>query len=676
MYSKITITFNENLVVGNDVTFRVNDSVNNLPSVVVERYVELRIEQYQAVVKPPLPVVGSTSARAFEVSFNLDFNSSNLYNVTRSENTVVITSTVANLTFSNALSNGDVSFLIENFTGSVFQITESIFQQATDACNNVKLKVTTNIYADVITSPTGTTTRSGNIIYIDVPRAGGLNPSTILLSLATTPATAPGQQVSRTLTVPSILAGGNIALTINTSPNGATIIASHFPDEELDLEYSLGDGATQTPYQVSNTFTSVVAGAYTLYVRDQFGCTVNKSFTVDAFGVDTPYFEISESNSIRWVGRTLNGVALDVRIDQNRFSYEEDVKRKYKHFEDFTVSNIPETQFKTNYASPVVKVYEGSTLLETIAPVKKTNNLRLTDSRDALKFSDTNGKTGIYFTTGKRYNYDTGADLLNDYTLNGNLPEWGVKGNYVKIAGAWFEIKDVLFDQTRQAEYLSIDQNYIGVEVSIIVGANYNRENYEVWEFYNSLTNYAGKTLDMELVNTDPVFDTLVYKAESVKVYSSLPDHSEIKYSNDSNTDVMYSTGISFLINTRMDKVSDAPIGENENFSSDDTTILERANIKQAKEFVFESVTRGQMIKIFRALYHRRLFINETGYVISETPEVEGGLEESSLYDITAVLVKTGKYYNATSFDFDEPTTVGLLEMPALISVGNGFIEI
>jgi hypothetical protein len=180
----------------------------------------------------------------------------------------------------------------------------------------------------------------------------------------------------------------------------------------------------------------------------------------------------------------------------------------------------------------------------------------------------------------------------------------------------------------------------------------------------------------MELVNTDPVFDTLVYKAESVKVYSSLPDHSEIKYSNDSNTDVMYSTGISFLINTRMDKVSDAPIGENENFSSDDTTILERANIKQAKEFVFESVTRGQMIKIFRALYHRRLFINETGYVVSETPEVEGGLEESSLYDITAVLVKTGKYYNATSFDFDEPTTVGLLEMPALISVGNGFIEI
>ena len=672
MYSTITLTFNENLTIGKTVSFQVTDSISNTAQPILESYVSLRIAPLQAVVKPALPVLGASPARSFEISFGLDFNGSGIYTVTRTDNVVVIQSTVANLSFSNPASTGDVTFTIANFSGSVFQITESIFQQATDACNNVKLKVTTNIYADVITSPIGTTTRAGNVIYIDVPRSGGLNPSTINLSLATTP----GQQVSRSLTVPSILAGGNIALTINTSPNGATIIASHFPDEELDSEYSLGDGTTQTPYQISNIFTSVVAGAYTVYVRDQFGCIVNKSFTVDAFGVDTPYFEISESNSIRWVGRTLNGIALDVRIDQNRFSYEEDVKRKYKHFEDFTISNIPETQFKTNYASPVVKVYEGTTLLETIAPVKKTNNLRLKDSRDALKFSDTNGKTGIYFTTGKRYNFDTGADLLNDYTLNGNLPEWGLKGNYVKISGAWFEIEDVLFDQTRQAEYLSTNQNYAGVEVSIIVGTNYNRENYEVWEFYNSFTNYSGKTLDMELINTDLVFDTLVFKAESVKVYSSLPDHHEIKYSNVSNTDVMYSTGISFLINARLDKVSDAPIGENENFSSDDVTLLERANIKQAKEFVFESVTRGQMIKLYRSLYHRKLFINETGYAISETPEVEGGLEESSLYDITAVLVKTGKYYNATSFDFDEPTTVGLLEMPALISVGNGFIEI
>ena len=672
MYSTITLTFNENLTIGKTVSFQVTDSISNTAQPILESYVSLRIAPLQAVVKPALPVLGASPARSFEISFGLDFNGSGIYTVTRTDNVVVIQSTVANLSFSNPASTGDVTFTIANFSGSVFQITESIFQQATDACNNVKLKVTTNIYADVITSPIGTTTRAGNVIYIDVPRSGGLNPSTINLSLATTP----GQQVSRSLTVPSILAGGNIALTINTSPNGATIIASHFPNEELDSEYSLGDGTTQTPYQISNIFTSVVAGAYTVYVRDQFGCIVNKSFTVDAFGVDTPYFEISESNSIRWVGRTLNGIALDVRIDQNRFSYEEDVKRKYKHFEDFTISNIPETQFKTNYASPVVKVYEGTTLLETIAPVKKTNNLRLKDSRDALKFSDTNGKTGIYFTTGKRYNFDTGADLLNDYTLNGNLPEWGLKGNYVKISGAWFEIEDVLFDQTRQAEYLSTNQNYAGVEVSIIVGTNYNRENYEVWEFYNSFTNYSGKTLDMELINTDLVFDTLVYRAESVKVYASLPDHHEIKYSNVSNTDVMYSTGISFLINARLDKVSDAPIGENENFSSDDVTLLERANIKQAKEFVFESVTRGQMIKLYRSLYHRKLFINETGYAISETPEVEGGLEESSLYDITAVLVKTGKYYNATSFDFDEPTTVGLLEMPALISVGNGFIEI
>ena len=630
MNSIITITFNEDLVVGKNVIFQINDSSDSSFQGIIETYATIRITQYQASIKPTLPVVGASSANSFLNAFNLDYNSSEIYTATAADNVVTIEAQNGFITFSNATSNGNVTFSITNFSGTVFQITQAIFEQATDACNNVKLKATTNVYADNIHSPIGTTTRSGNIIYIDVPRSGGLNPSTVLLSLST----STGQQASQTLNIPSILAEGNINLTINTSPNGATIIATHFPNEELSLEYSLHDGSSQTAYQTSNIFIGVVAGDYTIYIE------------------------------------------ADTNITFSNIVWFFEVKRKYKHYEDFTVLNIPETQFKTNYTTPIVKVYEGTTLLETINPSKKTNNLRLTDSRDALKFSDSNGKTAIYFTTGKRYNYDTGADLQNDYTLNGRLPEWGIKGNYIKISGAWFEIEEVLFDETRQSEYLSINQNYTGVEVSIIVGANYNREIYDVWEFLNSLSAYSGKTLDLEIVNTDPIFDTLIYGAESVKVYSSLPNNTEIKYSNDSNTDVMYSTGISFLINTRMDKVSDAPIGENENFSSDNVTILEKANIKESKDFVFESVTRGQMIKIFRALYHRKLFINDTGYVISETPEVEGGLEESSLYDITAVLVKTGKYYNATSFDFAEPTTVGLLEMPSLISVGNGFIEI
>lgn len=672
MYSKITITFNENLVVGNDVIFQVNDSVNNSTYGVVESYVLMRIEQFQAVVKPPLPVVGSNSARAFENAFNLDFNSSNLYNVTRSENTVVIISTIANLTFSNTLSNGDVSFLIENFTGSVFQITESIFEQASDSCNNVKLKATTNIYADIINSPLGVTSRSGNTIFIDVPRSGGLNPSTVNLSLETTE----GQQANKSLVVPSILAEGNATVTINTSPNGATVLVSYYPNEGLNLEFSLDDGTNQTAFQTSNTFSSVLAGEYVIHIKDQFGCSITKSITVDEFGVNVPFFEISKSNSIRWVGRSLNSVELDRRIDENKFSFEEEVPTKHKHYEDFSILNAPQTQFKTNYSNPIVKVYEGSSLIETITPTKKTNNLRITDSRDALKFSDVNGKTGIYFTTGKTYDYNTGVDLLNDYTLNGSLPEWGVKGNYVKIDGAWFEIAEVLFDTTRQAEYLQIDENYIGNEVNLIVSSNFNRENYEVFEFINSFINYAEKILDIKIINEDPVFDTLIYQSESIKIQQSLPNYHEIRYSNNSNTDVMYSTGISFIINARMDKVSDAPLGENENYSTDDITALLKANIKESKEFVFESVTRGQLIKIFRALHHRKLFINETGYVISETPEVEGALEDSNLYDITAKLVKTGQYYNATSFDFDEPITIGLLEMPSLISTGSGFIEI
>ena len=168
MNSIITITFNEDLVVGKNVIFQINDSSDSSFQGIIETYATIRITQYQASIKPTLPVVGASSASSFLNAFNLDYNSSEIYTATAADNVVTIEAQNGFITFSNATSNGNVTFSITNFSGTVFQITQAIFEQATDACNNVKLKATTNVYADNIHSPIGTTTRSGNIIYIDI----------------------------------------------------------------------------------------------------------------------------------------------------------------------------------------------------------------------------------------------------------------------------------------------------------------------------------------------------------------------------------------------------------------------------------------------------------------------------------------------------------------------------
>ena len=137
-----------------------------------------------------------------------------------------------------------------------------------------------------------------------------------------------------------------------------------------------------------------------------------------------------------------------------------------------------------------------------------------------------------------------------------------------------------------------------------------------------------------------------------------------------------YSNGIKNKLRLRTEKVDDIPSGESENYSSDTTSILIDADLKETKEFTFEPVTRGMMIKLFRSLFHRKLYIDGVGYVISEIPEVEGGLEDSNLYELKAKLIKTDRYYNAKTFDTEVPYLGGIVEMPSTLNTGSSFIKI
>ena len=481
-----------------------------------------------------------------------------------------------------------------------------------------------------------------------------------------------GQEISKEVDLPSTLSTENVDININNSPNGATIIFNVSNITGLNLEYSL-DGSN---WRGSNVFSGMAEGDYIVFIKDQYGHTITKAFTVEEFGVYTPYFKISKSNSLRFVNTHINGSRTNKAIDENRFSYEDNVDRVYKETHYFLTSDSDTTQFKSNYANISANVIKSDGTKEELYIIKRSENIRLKDSRDAIKFDLGNGQTGVYFTTGKKYDFDTGQNISEDYTLNGSLPEWAKAGEYIKLEEAWFKIEDVLTDNDKYAKVLVINQQYTGNDTIVKVGAIYNRENYNIYEFFVNMGMYPNQKIEVEIINEDPNFPSLIHKSEEIEVKNSLENYVEIIYGNDTNTDVNYSTGITHKIRLRTERVDDAPQGKSENHKTDIKTILLTASSNEIKEFHFEPVTRGLFIKLYRALLHRIVFIDKVRYVVSDTPEYEGALEDTNLYELKVKMTKEDEIYNSKSFDKDIVPIGAVIEIPSLLSENGEFIEI
>jgi hypothetical protein len=67
---------------------------------------------------------------------------------------------------------------------------------------------------------------------------------------------------------------------------------------------------------------------------------------------------------------------------------------------------------------------------------KKSNNIGITDKRDAIKYDLGNGNTGLFLQQAM-FDYATNA-ITDQYVLNGLLPEWAIVGNYVNLDNNWF----------------------------------------------------------------------------------------------------------------------------------------------------------------------------------------------------------------------------------------------
>jgi hypothetical protein len=672
-YSKITINF---VIVPDAGTF-LNITETNLNIPLFETFKESRLGSNQVALPPffegdgrarPDRYIGYVSNN-YKNGFNLDHNTSALFTVTAvngpfnsGTGTVVITANYPNANFVVNGSTAGATVITDNqpFVSN-FSIDNVSFAPATtDQSQKVKVNVTASALATKIVSPFVLDRNTDNPFSFDWQR--GQNISLVVENSS-------GIQAKQSVILPALLNVLNFSAQINNSPNGATVVIENTFSNGLILQYSL-DNVT---FQSSNSFNGLDTGNYTLYIIDQFGGAVSKDFSVSEFGIYTPYFYISKTNSIRFANRISWGDAANYKNDENTLGAEVDVQLAYSGCQRFKSANVITTQFKSNYTSNSVKVIRED-LSEVIVPVvKMTNNIGLKDNRDAIKYNLGDGKTGIYFLSGNRYNYDTNA-ILEPYSLNGLLPEWASVGSYIQIGTSWFLIEEIIYDDQKEADVMVILNTYAGIDISIVVGAIYNDFNYEVYEFTIDMVNYLNQTIQVEFENSDDRFETISQLSEKIDIAVNFDKNLEIYYWNDDNTDIFYSTGVRHFINVELTKQEGVSEEESDTHKTDTTAILLSAQLYELDKFIFEPVSKEIWRKLMIALSHKNVFINGVQYVKNGNFESEGPLDKSNLYVLKATMLKTGIVYNADSATGDDFNTVSI-EIPGLIQTEIGFLR-
>ncbi|QYS85405.1 hypothetical protein JJC03_09150 [Flavobacterium oreochromis] len=496
------------------------------------------------------------------------------------------------------------------------------------------------------------------ILYIDKPVTSTYVNERVIIDYTDT--------VVLNINTPSVLDPNNYLISVvNNNNTYSAVVNSNTSTTGLALEYSLDN----INYQVSNQFTQVPLGSNTLYVRDQFGCSFTKTFTVSEFGDNDPYFYLSKSNSIRFADRIAWGDSANYKKDENTLSYEVDVDSRFREVQQFQTADIITTQFKSNYKINNVFV-NHSGLTTNLLVDKKSNNLNITDIRDSSVLS-VNGKLAIYFKSGNVY--DSSNNVISKYTLNGDLPEWGDIGNIFSINSVSYTIQELHYDDKLDSYILITNNSYSDIERIEKVKCTYNRLPYEVYEFTIDMSNYIDETITVSIEASMSNLHPLKLLSEDIDVRVRHADTVEIKYYNDTNTDIDYSTGIIHKIRIPLTKKSGKVDGDSETQRTDSSVYMLKSNLYEVDEFKFEPVTKEIWRKVMIALSHENVFIDEVGYVKNSDFNTEGPLENSNLYVLTASMIKTGSAYNSkTTGNVGYNGSVSAI--PGIIEYDNGYI--
>lgn len=565
------------------------------------------------------------------------------------------------------------SFVQEPDTVDLGVSSISFSQASSDFCEKINASVTTTEQIDSYSIDNGNT--YNNVLSNPFTISNITRRSSTVLKIKK------GSEIDTSrIKVPSFLLKANISASYTNSPSGATVTISLAGSRYLlNLEYSL-DG---TNFQNSDTFSGILEGDYTFYVRDQYGCSVNKPLTVPAFedggvGERFPYSDLpSKSLSIRYFKYIDFSNSSEYKNDENTQSdelpYTENSRLYNQLFKNS--DRAIRTQLKTNYQNIVATVVDEELVEHDIEVIKVVDYSDIKDRRDAMIYNIGNlgEQLGIYFTGGNTYDYYTGADI-GDYVLNGNLPLWGEVGNYVFVNGAWYQIADVIFDDSKQAYVLVINTVYTGSEVSVEVSSIYNLEPYNIHEFNIDFSLFPNQKIQVNITQTDSdsAFPEVVYLSEIIEVAEYHEDSLSIEFYNENNTDIFYATGIKNQIYIPIEYFQGNSNGTVNAEKTDIDTFLVDAEAYETDLIAFKLMPKQIMRKVIQALTHKFVFLNGVQYVKEELAEITGVIG-TNLYRVNAEMTKSNAVYTSRGTN---NTSLTPLEIPAILKASsNGFIK-
>lgn len=443
-----------------------------------------------------------------------------------------------------------ITAVIDNISFTpVFDITDAELSEAdTNPCTTVKITLD---QVDGTPPFIWITPLPGNVgLEGTVPRSGGDITVTVEDDL--------GNEDTIIVPVPASLDNSAIEeIVIEGDPSGlygtVSVQMATFAGVAITYEYSM-DNVT---FQSSNVFNAILPGTYTMYIRDNFGCTISEEFEVALDAIRPPVYRlIPKSNSFGWFEQQ-----AEVSDCSNPYNGTNAKPNDYKplryynprYFQPWCANDSPITQFRSNYDTLVAELYNIVTeaLVKTFDIVKKSDNIGQRQIMDAKIYDKGSGQTGIYWDSGNIYDTD-GVTVIDTYTLDGQIPEWARVGQKFFLSGSatdgLFEIKQIIYDSTLLVNAAVIDRVWTDAmePTAVKVDATYNRLNYEVYEFIADLSDVLEGCyrVDLSMTDSEEEYPDSLWETLPFRVTAGNRDLVYLESSDHVDDGILYSTGI------------------------------------------------------------------------------------------------------------------------------------
>lgn len=651
-----TVIFKINSIPALNTTVNISDSHTGVN--LIETFVDQRTQLGECARKvgdPPVLVTIDQMVLNIRQSLHIDYNQLSIYFIDYNLTTNEVTLTaLRDSQFAEVLNDtaGAIDITINNDAiVTPLSIDTVAVSDATTGipCDDVKMTITLSEQADNISSPIAQAVAANPFIFETVR-----SPDPIVFRFD-----KGALEATKTYRIPKLLTA-NINIILGATPSGGTIeVERLYPLSDLGgfgllltFEYSLDNVIWQT----SNSWSGVPAGAITIYIRDNIGCSINIPVDVPVFSANLVDYdavgEVSNAGSFRfkklesWVNC---GIIKNV---ENTLSFEEETKINNRDFvQKFQTCDVIRTQIKSNYTTNAAKRVDCDGTEVNLPVTRMTDNLNIKDVRDGKVSNRSGNILGIYFGSGYTYDPDTLIQNVS-YNLFENLMDWVNIGDFMNVEGlGWTLVTNIVAPTVALPYYVAIlatlnDLDYAD-DTILKITTIYNVVDYNRFEFELDMTTLLG---DYQIIIncSDPVFDDIEFQSEWINVSVEQEEHHKIEWFSTKNNEINYGTGITNLI--RMPyimKLKWKPSDEQEIYITDTKTIHLDSHVREFYELNLLPMPTAIAQKIVLLLAHNRIFIDGVNYLLEgEVDSVSYGT--TNLYSIKANLVKSNYVFDST----------------------------